>query len=382
MNSLLILLQDACNCSKHLDELVLSLPAEFVTKYRGVLGTAQAMVLREMNAKLGVTIVDLPATSNPPETSPKDITTEPIVHEQEAVTPEWTPKEIPEEELESVEPFFTEGTRTYVEEAASSVENMEDSFKETSDVTESESSSVPVFEPVLEPVVEPINPVESVEPITPPTPVSTTPEPEPVMENPKEPIAVKVTDRSWVIPANKVMYQTQDVELLRGDNTDKIKITVSPLQVIQDGIVPVMVNAEYRSDYGSMQYYTSMSSLEAPLLTANVSKYNLLIKGQFDNGVFNATIMTTGTSIEQGDLLSISKVYPIVGTEAVPELELTNDATLWISFTENAFFGMLHLKSGDWLDEYNSSHDAMLVVEDDYQELHTRLNNGEWSIEF
>lgn len=205
----------------------------------------------------------------------------------------------------------------------------------------------------------------------------TTEEPAPAVT--EEPEVVTQTGASrWEIPEGRVICQTQDVVVTRNGESAPIRFSVAPLQAVKDGLVPIIVNAEYQ-DFTINQVTTFMSEEGESLLQMDVDRYTFLIKGSFTNGAFNATIMSTGRSVENGDVVTVTEVRSNQGTAAAPEIRFHDNAILRIAFNDDSFFGMLH--SGEWIDEFNATHDAMIEINGDYNELKVTRDSG-WVLRY
>lgn len=195
-----------------------------------------------------------------------------------------------------------------------------------------------------------------------------------------EPVAIQDGPSRWIIKAGVILCQAQDITVTRDGRQESMRFYISPLEKAEDGIVPILVGSEYKSTYGVKQSSTAMSENGDSLLQMDINDYSFLIKGSFEGGVFSTSITTTGRSIGCGDILNVNKIYPVSGTEAVPLIVLNEKTNLLISFFEEQYFGMVH--SGEWLDEYNATHDAMVEVGDDYSELRTSRTESGWSLEY
>lgn len=199
-----------------------------------------------------------------------------------------------------------------------------------------------------------------------------------VEESREEAVVVQTGVAQWAIPDGKIICQTQDIIVTRDGEAVPIRFSIAPLQVVRDGLVPVMANAEYQS-FTINQTTTFMSEENESLLQMDVDRFTFLIKGSFTNGVFGATIMSTGRSVDNGDVVEVKAVRSNSGTAAAPEIRLHDNATLWIAFDSDSFFGVLH--SGEWTDEFNASHDVMIEVDGDCNELKVTHDNG-WVLRY
>lgn len=195
-----------------------------------------------------------------------------------------------------------------------------------------------------------------------------------------EETTVKQTgETQWSVPDGIVICQTQEIVVTRNGESVPIRFSIAPLQVVRDGLVPVIANAEYQS-FTINQMTTFMSETDESLLQMDVDQFTFLIKGSFSNGVFCATIMSTGRSVDNGDVIEVKAIQSNeAGTIAAPKIQLHDNATLWIAFNKEHFFGVLH--SGEWTDEFNASHDVMIEVNGDYNELKA-THDDEWILRY
>lgn len=209
------------------------------------------------------------------------------------------------------------------------------------------------------------------------------PVPTPIAQNvssadPKD-VAKKLGERQWELPGSDVICQTQKIVVTRNGKDFPITLSISPLQVMHNGLVPIIVNAEYES-FSIKQMTTLMSEPNEFLLQMDVDNYTFLISGSFADGVFSSKISSTGRSIEAGDSITVKETYLNSGTYPAAEIKIQDDATLWLSFNNNIFFGVLY--AGEWIDEYNANHDVMIESGGDYNELRLTQNGSNWTLSY
>lgn len=200
-----------------------------------------------------------------------------------------------------------------------------------------------------------------------------------VQETSTVPVVSQTSATSWNIDATKIICQKQEIVVTTKEGYElPIKLSISPLEV-REGLVPLMVNAEYTN--ASIRQTSTFKSEEGEsLLVIDIATHSFLLNGKFENGRFSVSIMTTGRSVENGDILRTESVVNNKGNAPAQRIDLCSDAVLWISFCENQYFGTLY--SGEWIDEYNASHDVMIEQNGDYSELRLTKSNDHWELKF
>lgn len=229
-----------------------------------------------------------------------------------------------------------------------------------------------------EPAEPPVTPTELQTPASAAQPVLAVTEQKVSFIDPKD-VAKKYGERQWEISGTDVICQTQKITVTRNGKDFPIVFSISPLQVTYNGLVPIIVNAEYES-FSIKQMTTLMSEPNESLLQMDVDNYTFLISGSFTDGVFNSKISSTGRSIDAGDSVTVTENHVNSGTYPAAEIEIKNDTTLWLSFNDSVFFGVLY--TGEWIDEYNATHDIMIESGDDYNELRLTQNGSNWKLNY
>lgn len=88
-------------------------------------------------------------------------------------------------------------------------------------------------------------------------------------------------------------------------SSSEIRLFIAPLQVKQDNPnVPIIVHAYCSGKYVTASSYDTKEEGHS-IVTIMIDDFNLLIRGSFANGVFKSSVVTTGTSANQGDMLNI-----------------------------------------------------------------------------
>ena len=193
-------------------------------------------------------------------------------------------------------------------------------------------------------------------------------------------VVVQTSPTSWTIAPAQILCQKQDVVVTTRDGRElAIKLSISPLEV-KEGLVPLLVNAEYTKS--SYRFTSTFKSGEGEsLLVVDIDEHSFLMNGKFENGKFVVSIMTTGRSVENGDTLRINNVSTNRGTAPAQKIELFEDATLWIATNEEQYFGIYN--SGEWIDEYNASHDVMIEKNEMFCDLKLTQNaSGDWTLSY
>lgn len=195
------------------------------------------------------------------------------------------------------------------------------------------------------------------------------------------PAVTQIAPSTWTIDASQILCQKQEVVVTTKEGKElPIKLSISPME-IKDGLVPLMVNAEYiNASY--RQISTFKSEEGESLLVIDIGEHSFLLNGKFTNGKFSVSVMTTGRSVEKGDTLRIKDIHTNKGTAPVQEIQLCPDATLWISFSDNQYFGVLN--SGEWTDEFNSNHDVMIEQNGEFSDLKLARDTEQpyWTLNF
>lgn len=385
----LIILNELCRQTDYLEHEKESFRPEFYRSLNAQLSTVKLALLEEMTLISGG--------------SPRAAST--TEQELPTVTPSVTPEnnlQMDEKSLMELADVFDDDDYTVSEPPASTptpapvvpvmtphVSTPEPIMPSNNNFVPQESINIPQREvvptpeqipvmtpPMVAPTVQVATPVINAPRIEPATAIIDTPTK--VFKLPTD-IAKKLSERQWELPADDIICQTQKIMVTRDGKEFPITLSIAPLQVVENGLVPVMVNAEYES-FSIQQMTTLMSEPGEPLLQMDVDNYTFLIKGSFSNGVFNASITSTGRSIEHGDSISVLESSLNSGTCPVAEIHIHDNATLWLAFSQNIFFGVLY--AGEWIDEFNANHDVMIESGSDYNELRLTQNGSNWMLSY
>ena len=88
-------------------------------------------------------------------------------------------------------------------------------------------------------------------------------------------------------------------------SSSEISLFVAPLQVKQNNPnVPIIVHAYCAGKYITASSYDTKEEGHS-IVTIMIDDFNLLIRGSFTDGVFKSSVVTTGISANQGDMLNI-----------------------------------------------------------------------------
>lgn len=109
------------------------------------------------------------------------------------------------------------------------------------------------------------------------------------------------------IPKNNLIYESFQLNLTRGGSREKheVFLYIAPLILTKNSSnVPIVVHAYSEGRQITASSYDKRGNGRS-LVTIEINEFNLLCRGSFENGTFNAFVVTSGFSAAQGDTLEM-----------------------------------------------------------------------------
>ena len=109
------------------------------------------------------------------------------------------------------------------------------------------------------------------------------------------------------IPKNNLIYESFQLNLTRGGSREKheVFLYIAPLILTKNSSnVPIIVHAYSEGRQITASSYDKRGNGRS-LVTIEINEFNLLCRGSFENGTFNAFVVTSGFSAAQGDTLEM-----------------------------------------------------------------------------
>lgn len=109
------------------------------------------------------------------------------------------------------------------------------------------------------------------------------------------------------IPKNNLIYESFQLNLTRGGSREKheVFLYIAPLVLTKNSSnVPIVVHAYSEGRQITASSYDKRGNGRS-LVTIEINEFNLLCRGSFENGTFNAFVVTSGFSAAQGDTLEM-----------------------------------------------------------------------------
>lgn len=149
------------------------------------------------------------------------------------------------------------------------------------------------------------------------------------------------------IPKNNLIYESFQLNLTRGGSREKheVFLYVAPLILTKNSSnVPIVVHAYSEGRQITASSYDKRGNGRS-LVTIEINEFNLLCRGAFENGVFNAFVVTSGFSAAQGDTLEMvtkeNGASKIINENSVGHIKFKDGDTLFevfpISMTDNEY---------------------------------------------
>ena len=149
------------------------------------------------------------------------------------------------------------------------------------------------------------------------------------------------------IPKNGFIYESFQLNLTRGGSREKheVFLYVAPLILTKNSSnVPIVVHAYSEGRQITASSYDKRGNGHS-LVTIEINEFNLLCRGAFENGVFNAFVVTSGFSANQGDTLEMvtkeDGASEIINENSVGHIKFKDGDTLFevfpISMTDNEY---------------------------------------------